>query len=116
MCMIITLYLIHGNLIFLIPILYIAVKKMVQLLPKSEVDRDTALKLGKDLGLSEVHQDMNDISSIFLKWIEEKKEYCTPNEMVKVLVLTKGLGQYVSKIACKFSRLMKKKLFTHGHF
>lgn len=75
---------------------------MVQRVPAVvEVERSVALELGRQLGLQELDLDLTDVAAILSKWIEEKNEYCTPARMIRALVLTRGLGQYVSKLACK---------------
>ena len=81
---------------------------MAQNIPRIEIERNVALELERHLDFGESCTELNDISAICLKWIEEKKEKCTPHMMVKALLLTKGLGRYASRLACKCCMFLVK--------
>ncbi len=75
---------------------------MTKRIQRIEIERSVALELERLLGLEKTVTVLNDVLAICLKWIEKKREYCTPQKLVRALILTKGLGRYASMLVCKY--------------
>ena len=76
---------------------------MARRIPNVEVDREAAQSLKSALGLDNYippGYTMIDVSSIVMDWISTGN--CRPDKLVQALTLTKGLGQYVSRLSCKY--------------
>ena len=47
-------------------------------------------------------EKLNDISKICWQWLVKMKKKCSADKLVEALILTRGLGRYVSDLCCEF--------------
>ena len=76
---------------------------MVKKLQIFEIKELQAQQLRHNLGMQCVEDEIefHKVGEIIEKWAREKKTSCFPEKVIEALILTEGLGQYVSKLACE---------------
>ncbi len=83
-------------------IVFLGTREIVTKLEGIRVSTETAQEFVVNLGVTDVHSYSNfsDLKQICLT-VMEQKEVIYPEEIIQAMVLTKGLGQFASSLACK---------------
>ena len=97
---------------------FLGTREIVTKLEGIRVSTETAQEFVVNLGVTDVHSYSNfsDLKQICLT-VMEQKEVIYPEEIIQAMVLTKGLGQFASSLACKstYDIFIDNKLCVHNN-